>query len=63
MPADVITLNEAAAAARISRRHLHTLISRGDGPPVVQLGRRKLIRLDSLDAWLKAQEIGHGRAV
>jgi excisionase family DNA binding protein len=53
---EAVTIAEAADLIRVSRRHLQKLMASGDGPPVVQLGRRKIIRLDALRHWLVARE-------
>ncbi len=51
-----LTLAEAADALRVSPRHLQTLFRRGDGPPVIRLGRRRVIRREALDRWLAKRE-------
>jgi excisionase family DNA binding protein len=51
-----LSLDELAAAVGVSRRHLCTLISRGEGPAVVKLGRRRLVRREAADAWLRSRE-------
>jgi excisionase family DNA binding protein len=53
---EVLTIAEAAEEIRISRRHLHQLLAEGSGPPVVRLGRRKIIRREALHQWLVNQE-------
>jgi excisionase family DNA binding protein len=53
---DALTMEEAAEALRVSRRHLHKLMTDGDGPPVVRLGRRKIIRREALQQWLMSRE-------
>jgi excisionase family DNA binding protein len=53
---DVLTLEEAAGALRVSQRHLHKIMADGNGPPVVRLGRRKLIRRETLQQWLMSRE-------
>jgi excisionase family DNA binding protein len=52
----LLSMNDAAEILAISRRHLAFLIARGDGPPIVRLGGRVLIRPDSLAAWLDQRE-------
>lgn len=60
---EVLSLNEAAGYLRVSRRTLHSLIADGDGPPTIQIGRRRLIRRTALEAWLADREgAGHDRA-
>jgi excisionase family DNA binding protein len=59
---DAITISEAADAIRVSRRHLQTLLKKGDGPPVVRLGRRMIIRSEALRQWLAERESLHASA-
>lgn len=56
---ETLTISEAADFIRVSRRHLQKLMADGDGPPVVQLGRRKIIRREALRQWLVSREGGH----
>lgn len=51
-----LTLAEAAEAARISRRHRQALLQRSDGSPIIQIGRRLIIRREALQAWLVSRE-------
>ncbi len=51
-----LTLAEAADALRVSPRHLQNLFRKGDGPPVIRLGRRRIIRREALDRWLAKRE-------
>jgi excisionase family DNA binding protein len=53
---EIFTLAEAAGYIRVSRRHLAELLARGEGPPVVRLGRRAIIMGDALRAWLQARQ-------
>lgn len=50
---EVWTKNEAAERARISPRTLSKRIAAGDGPDVLRIGRRVLVRSDALQAWLE----------
>jgi excisionase family DNA binding protein len=54
---DALTISEAADAIRVSRRHLQNLCQKGEGPPVVHLGRRRIIRREALHQWLARREI------
>ncbi len=54
--AGALTLPEVAAALRVSRRHLQSLLAKGEGPPVIRLGRRRIIRREALDRWLAKRE-------
>ena len=60
-PADpeLLTIPEAAAIARMSRRSLESLIAQGDGPATVRIGRRmvRIWRRDLL-AWIDAHREG-----
>jgi excisionase family DNA binding protein len=53
---DALTISEAADAIRVSRRHLQNLCQKGEGPPVIRLGRRRIIRREALNQWLAARE-------
>ena len=49
----VLNLDEAAERDNCSRRHLERLIARGEGPPIVKLGLRRIGVLEAdNDAWL-----------
>ncbi len=50
---EVFTMVEAAKKVRVSRRHLDLQIRLGVGPAVTQIGRRRFVRSDALEAWLK----------
>lgn len=50
------SIAEAAAAASISRARLYELLTVGEGPPTIKLGRRRLIRRAALDEWLASLE-------
>jgi len=56
---DALTIGEAADRIRVSRRHLQKLMAEGHGPPVVSLGRRKIIRREALLQWLVSREGNH----
>jgi excisionase family DNA binding protein len=59
-PTGVLTITEVAGELRCSKAHVLNLINgkvRGAHPlPALWLGRRRLIRRCSLDAWIKANE-------
>jgi predicted DNA-binding transcriptional regulator AlpA len=40
----------------ISVRTLYAIQAKGDGPPVVKLGARTVIRREAAEAWLAARE-------
>jgi excisionase family DNA binding protein len=50
------TVDEFCARVGISRRHFYALLRRGEGPPTVTVGRRRLIRRAAGEAWLLRQE-------
>ncbi len=56
---NVLTIDEAAETIRVSRRHLYNIMAQGDGPPIIQLGRRKIIRREALREWLLSREGDH----
>jgi predicted DNA-binding transcriptional regulator AlpA len=53
----IISLNEAAARASVSRRTLIRAIARGEGPPAFRLSRRR-VGVDEADfeAWLLSRK-------
>lgn len=53
MPFEVLTMDEAAERARISRRHLDYQIAAGTGPAVTRIGGVVRIRDDQLQQWLE----------
>ncbi len=63
MSFEVLTKDEAASRARISRRFLDKRIKAGDGPQVFHIGRRALVRSDALQAWLEQLTVPQHRKV
>lgn len=53
MPFEVLTKDEAAERARISRCHLDYQIKAGTGPAITQIGCCVRVRSDALQAWLE----------
>ena len=53
MSFDVLTKNEAAERARISRRQLDSQIRADSCPAVTRIGGSVQVRSDELEAWLK----------
>lgn len=52
----ILTVPEAASILRVSKNHLYAIIN-GQVPgvtalPVIRLGRRRLVRRESLQTWL-----------
>ncbi len=63
MSFEVLTKDEVASRARISRRFLDKRIKAGEGPDVLHIGRRALVRSDALQAWLERLTVQqHGKA-
>ena len=48
----LLTVDEAAALLRTSRRAIYAMVERGQIPGVIRLQRRLLIRADRLVHWL-----------
>ena len=59
-PHDVLTVPEVAEELRCSKAHVHNLINgkvSGARPlPSLRLGRRRLVRRTSFEAWLVTNE-------
>lgn len=51
-----ISITEFCRSIGISRRSLYTLLDRGEGPPTIRIGRRRVIRREAADAWLRSRE-------
>jgi excisionase family DNA binding protein len=49
---EILTKDEAAERARISRRQLDYRIKAGAGPAVTKIGGAVRVRSDELEAWL-----------
>ena len=63
MDFEVLTKDEAASRARITRRFRDKRIKAGEGPEVLHIGRRALVRSDALQAWLERLTVQqHGKA-
>jgi len=54
---EALSIEEAASAAGIGRTLLYELIGSGKGPATIKLGRRRLIRREALEEWLKRLEV------
>lgn len=55
-PREALGLNEAADAIGIGRSSLYALLKEGAGPRTFSVGRRRLIRLETLRQWMRDQE-------
>jgi excisionase family DNA binding protein len=53
---DGLTIAAAAAIIGVSKRHLEKIIARDEGPPVIKLGRRSIIRRETVSRWLAERE-------
>jgi excisionase family DNA binding protein len=51
-----LSIKGAAELVGISPRHLRRLIANQEGPPLVRLGTRTVIRRQALADWLKSRE-------
>ena len=51
-----ISITEFCRLIGLSRRSLYGLLDRGEGPPTIRIGRRRLIRREAADAWLRSRE-------
>lgn len=56
---ETIGISTAAQIVGISERHLKRILAKGEGPPSVRLGRRRLFMPETLRAWLKSREGKH----
>lgn len=52
----LLTIPEAALLLNISRAKLYDMIDKGEGPPVIHLGRAVRIYYDSLCKWIEELE-------
>jgi len=50
-----MSIPEGARYCSINEYFLYRLIARGEGPRVVRIGRRILLRQADLDAWLESR--------
>ena len=62
LESDGLSIAAAAAIIGVSKRHLEKIIARGEGPPVIRLGRRAIIRRSSLGRWLDEREVADADA-
>jgi excisionase family DNA binding protein len=54
----VLTLDEAAKRASLTRRSIERLLSAGEGPALVMLGKRRRGILDTdLDRWFQNRRV------
>ena len=52
----VLTLDQAAQRASITRRTLERLRSEGEGPPTIQISKRRVgVAEGDLEAWLNSR--------
>lgn len=55
LPRLALTVEEAAASLGLSRSAMFDVLRSGDGPRVVYVGRKRLIAVRELDAWMERQ--------
>jgi predicted DNA-binding transcriptional regulator AlpA len=56
VPSLAVGIGAAARAAGLGRTTLWRHLRDGTGPKVIQLGSKRVIRLEALDAWLRSLE-------
>jgi len=56
---ECLSIRQASKRLGISKDTLARAMKRGDGPPSLMIGRRRLIRLDHLVSWLDERGITH----
>lgn len=56
----LLKVPEAATLLNISRSMLYALLARGEGPPVVRLGRSVRVDRGALQAWIAEQSVSNG---
>ncbi len=57
-----VSVTEAAALLGVSRPTVYTLLERGGGLPSFRCGRRRLIPVAALRAWIEAEAQAGGGA-
>jgi hypothetical protein len=50
-----LTMREVAKSAKITVRHLQSLIAKGEGPTVTELGRRRVVLEPDHNSWLRSR--------
>jgi predicted DNA-binding transcriptional regulator AlpA len=55
-----VSVPEAARRCGLGKSLFWELIRQGNGPPIIKIGRRTLVPLDGLRAWLQAKRVGGG---
>jgi len=61
-PHQILTVKEVASELRCSKAHVFNAIAgrlrNVTRPPAIRMGRRKLVRRSSLEAWIETNELG-----
>lgn len=57
---DLVTIQELAVALRTSPKAIYAMVERSQLPGVVRIGRRILIRRDSIVRWLDQKSVSQG---
>lgn len=57
-----VSLEEAAELVGISRATFYKLLSAGEAPPTALIGRRRVVPLAGLQAWLDRATVGASAA-
>ncbi|MEO1115401.1 MAG: helix-turn-helix domain-containing protein [Pseudomonadota bacterium] len=53
----LLTRPEVAERYGISRRYLEIAVVRGEGPPLIRIGRSVRYRSSDVEAWIEAQRV------
>lgn len=53
----LLTRPEVAERYGISRRYLEIAVVRGEGPPLIRIGRAVRYRSSDVKAWIEAQRV------
>ncbi|SIS87485.1 transcriptional regulator, AlpA family [Roseivivax lentus] len=52
----LLTRSDVVEIFAIPRRYLELAVSRGDGPPIIRIGRLVRYRVSDIRAWIADQE-------
>lgn len=56
-PPLALSVAEFCRLTGISRRTFYNLANRNEAPPTIQIGRRRLIRREAAEEWLRDLEV------
>ena len=60
---DLMTTAEVAEYLRAPVATVHYWVHRGEAPPSVRIGKRRLYRREAVEAWLRHREQAEAQAV